>query len=256
VNVAELINTVNNITPFRLAFEDDKVGLVIGSMENDVSGILVVHDIEQSVLEHVVSNNLNTVISYHPVPMKESINETGEYVDELIGISLEFKKKNINVITLHTAQDVKINGNADELVDLFNMNDVKVFANSNEKYGAGRIGYIETIAPDKFLELVEKKLNTKIIRTNAYFKKIKEITKLAILPGSGTQFMDEIINEADVFLTGDISHRYFLLADDNKLGLVQINHISTEIPGMRTFKNKIANELNIKVEYFYNKNYE
>ena len=152
--------------------------------------------------------------------------------------------------------DVKINGNADELVDLFNMNDVKVFANSNEEYGAGRIGYIETIAADKFLELVEKKLNTKIIRTNAYFQKIKEITKLAILPGSGTQFIDEVINEADVFLTGDISHRYFLLADDNKLGLGQINHISTEIPGMRTFKNKIANELNIKVEYFYNKNYE
>ena len=50
MNVAELINTVNNITPFRLAFEDDKVGLLIGSMENDVSGILVVHDIEQSVL--------------------------------------------------------------------------------------------------------------------------------------------------------------------------------------------------------------
>ena len=156
MNVAELINTVNNITPFGLAFEDDKVGLLIGSMENDVSGILVVHDIEQSVLEHVVSNNLNTVISYHPVPMKESINETGEYVDDLIGISLEFKKKNINVITLHTAQDVKINGNADELVDLFNMDDVKIFANSNEEHGAGRIGYIETTAADKFLELVEK----------------------------------------------------------------------------------------------------
>ena len=50
MNVADLINTVNNITPFGLAFEDDKVGLLIGSMENDVSGILVVHDIEQSVL--------------------------------------------------------------------------------------------------------------------------------------------------------------------------------------------------------------
>ena len=78
---------------------------------------------------------------------------------------------------------------------------------------------------DYFTQLEKNELDTKIIRTNAYFQKIKEITKLAILPGSGTQFMDEIINEADVFLTGDISHRYFLLADDNKLGLVQINHI-------------------------------
>jgi len=81
------------------------------------------------------------------------------------------------------------------------------------------------------------------------------INKLAVLPGSGTQFIDEIINEADVFLTGDISHRYFLLADDNGLGLVQVNHISTEIPGMSKFVDILANELNIKVKYFYNKNY-
>ena len=76
------------------------------------------------------------------------------------------------------------------------------------------------------------------------------------MPGSGTQFIDEIINEADVFLTGDISHRYYLLADDNKLGLVQINHISTEIPGMSKFAKEISEELNMRVEYFYNKNYE
>jgi len=256
VKISELIKVINITTPLELAFDDDKVGLLIGSEDNEVSGIVIVHDLEQSVLEHVVSNNINTVISYHPVPMKENLNDSGEYVDELIGLSLEFEKEGINVISLHTAQDVKNNGNADVLVDLFSMANVKIFANTNEEYGAGRIGDIDTISTDKFIELVEQKLNTKIIRTNAYFHKIKEINKLAILPGSGTQFIDEIINEVDVFLTGDISHRYYLLADDNKLGLVQVNHMSTEIPGMRNFKNKLGNELNIKVEYFYNKNYE
>ncbi len=256
MKISELIKVINATTPLELAFDDDKVGLLIGSEENEVSGIIVVHDLERSVLEHIVNNNINTVISYHPVAMKESLNDTGEYIDELIGLSLEFEKEGINVISLHTAQDVKNNGNADVLVDLFSMANVKIFANTNEDYGAGRIGDIDTISTDKFIELVEKKLNTKIIRTNAFFRKIKEINKLAILPGSGTQFIDEIINEADVFLTGDISHRYFLLADDNNLGLVQVNHISTEIPGMSKFKNNLANELNIKVEYFYNKNYE
>ena len=256
MKISELIKVINTTTPLELAFDDDKVGLLIGSEENEVSGILVVHDLEQSVLEHVVSNNINTVISYHPVSMKESLNDIGEIIDELIGLSLEFENEGINVISLHTAQDVKDNGNADVLVDLFNMANVKIFANTNEEYGAGRVGDIDTISTDKFIELVEKKLNTKIIRTNAYFQKIKEINKLAILPGSGTQFIDEIIDEADVFLTGDISHRYFLLADDNKLGLVQVNHISTEIPGMSKFAKEISEELNIRVEYFYNKNYE
>ncbi len=256
MNVAELIKTVNEITPFELAFEDDKVGLLIGTEENDVSGVLIAHDLENSILELVDNDNINTVITYHPAPMKEVLDDNGEYVDELIGLSLEFQKKDINIISLHTAQDVRENGNADSLVELFNIKGVKTFAYSQENFGAGRIGEIDPITSDEFKKLVEDKLNTKIIRTNAHYEKLEIINKLAILPGSGTQFIDEIINEADVFLTGDISHRYFLLADDNELGLVQVNHISTEIPGMTKFVNKLANNLNIKVEYFYNKNYE
>ena len=256
MNDAELIKTVNNITPFELAFEDDQVGLLIGSEDDEVSGVLVAHDLENSILEKVISNDINTVITYHPVPIKEVLSEEGEYFDELIGLSLEFYKKGINVISLHTAQDVKKNGNADSLVELFNIKEARTFAHTQGEFGAGRIGIIEPITPDNFEKLVEKKLNTKIIRKNAHFENLEIINKLAILPGSGTQFIDEIITEADVYLTGDISHRYFLLSDDNHLGLVQVNHISTEIPGMKKFVEKINNELNIKVEYFYNKNYE
>ena len=222
MNVAELIKTVNEITPFELAFEDDKVGLLIGTEENDVSGVLIAHDLENSILELVDNDNINTVITYHPAPMKEALDGNGEYVDELIGLSLEFQKKDINIISLHTAQDVRENGNADSLVELFNIKGVKTFAYSQENFGAGRIGDIDPITTDEFKKLVEDKLNTKIIRTNAHYEKLEIINKLAILPGSGTQFIDEIINEADVFLTGDISHRYFLLADDNELGLVQV----------------------------------
>ena len=60
MNVSELIKTVNNITPFELAFEDDKVGLLIGSEENDVSGVLIAHDLENSILEQLDNNNINT----------------------------------------------------------------------------------------------------------------------------------------------------------------------------------------------------
>ena len=41
MNVAELVKVINEITPLNFAFDDDKVGLLIGSEDNDVSGILV-----------------------------------------------------------------------------------------------------------------------------------------------------------------------------------------------------------------------
>ena len=128
MNVAELVKVINEITPLNFAFDDDKVGLLIGSEENDVSGILVAHDLENAVLEQLDKENINTVITYHPAPMKEVLNDRGEYIEELVGLSLEFENKDINVISLHTAQDVRNNGNADTLVELFNIKDVEVFA--------------------------------------------------------------------------------------------------------------------------------
>ena len=53
MNVAELVKVINEITPLNFAFDDDKVGLLIGSEENNVSGILVAHDLENAVLEQL-----------------------------------------------------------------------------------------------------------------------------------------------------------------------------------------------------------
>ena len=61
MNVAELVKVIDEITPLNFAFDDDKVGLLIGSEENDVSGILVAHDLENAVLEQLDKENINTV---------------------------------------------------------------------------------------------------------------------------------------------------------------------------------------------------
>ena len=83
-----------------------------------------------------------------------------------------------------------------------------------------------------------------------------EITQIAVLPGSGTQFMEEIINKTEVFITGDISHRYLLKADEEKMGLIQIGHISSEIPGMKKFVKKFSNLMQKEINYIYKDFYE
>ena len=123
-------------------------------------------------------------------------------------------------------------------------------------FGAGRYGNIEKMSKNNLIEIVESKLNTNIIRTNEHFQNINEIDRLAVLPGSGTQFLEEIISKVDVFITGDISHRYLLKGDETNLGLIQVNHLSTEIPGMKKFVSNLSNELGTQIEYFYNKYYE
>ena len=252
----ELLDNVNKIVPLKYAFEDDSVGITIGDNESNVNNIVIGHELDDYLLEYCSDNNVDTVITYHPPPFKK-ITEEDESENFLPdSITTSFIDSSINVITIHTAQDVCKDGNADTLVDLFNIKNPKVFAQTVGKYGAGRYGTIDMVSPLELKKLIENKLNTKIIRTNEYFENMAEIGQIAVLPGSGTQFMEEILDISQVFITGDISHRYLLKADEEKMGLIQIGHISSEIPGMRKFVEKFNKFMELEINYVYKDFYE
>ena len=252
----ELLDNVNKIVPLKYAFEDDSVGITIGNNESNVNNIVIGHELDDYLLEYCSDNNIDTVITYHPPPFKKITEEDDSENFLPDSITTSFIDSSINVITIHTAQDVCKDGNADTLVDLFNIKNPKVFAQTVGKYGAGRYGTIDMVSPLELKKLIENKLNTKIIRTNEYFENMAEIGQIAVLPGSGTQFMEEILQISQVFITGDISHRYLLKADEEKMGLIQIGHISSEIPGMRKFVEKFNKFMELEINYVYKDFYE
>ena len=252
----ELLDNVNKIVPLKYAFEDDSVGITIGENESNVNNIVIGHELDDYLFEYCSDNNIDTVITYHPPPYKKIIEEDDSENFLPDSITTSFLDSSINVITIHTAQDVCKDGNADTLVDLFNIKNPSVFAKTVGKYGAGRCGTIDMMSPLELKELIENKLNTKIIRTNEYFENMAEISKIAVLPGSGTQFMEEILDITQVFITGDISHRYLLKADEEKMGLIQIGHISSEIPGMKKFVEKFNKFMELEINYIYKDFYE
>ena len=50
MKVSELLKIVDGIVPLKDAFEDDLVGITIGSEENDVDGIIVAHELDLSLI--------------------------------------------------------------------------------------------------------------------------------------------------------------------------------------------------------------
>ena len=252
----ELLDNVNKIVPLKYAFEDDSVGITIGDNESNVNNIVIGHELDDYLLEYCSDNNVDTVITYHPPPFKKITEEDDSENFLPDSITTSFIDSSINVITIHTAQDVCKDGNADTLVDLFNIKNPKVFAQTVGKYGAGRYGTIDMVSSKELKKLIENKLNTKLIRTNEYFENLADISHIAVLPGSGTQFMEEILEITQVFITGDISHRYLLKADEEKMGLIQIGHISSEIPGMRKFVEKFNKFMELEINYVYKDFYE
>ena len=56
MNVDNLLDTIDKICPLEDAFEDDKVGLLIGARANTVSGIVVSHDLDLRTLQYCKEN--------------------------------------------------------------------------------------------------------------------------------------------------------------------------------------------------------
>lgn len=68
--VEDVINQLEKVAPVNLAEEWDNVGLLIGDKKNEVSGILISLDCDESSVDFAIKNNLNLIITHHPVIFK------------------------------------------------------------------------------------------------------------------------------------------------------------------------------------------
>ena len=75
MNVSELLNIVNSLVPLEYAFEDDFVGITLGSEQDEVKGIVIGHELDKSLLKYCKDKNINTVISYHPPSFKKVLED-------------------------------------------------------------------------------------------------------------------------------------------------------------------------------------
>jgi dinuclear metal center YbgI/SA1388 family protein len=81
----------------------DNVGLLCGSWDRDVSGILVCHDALEQVVEEAILKNCNLIVCFHPIIFSGLKSLTGKnYVEKAVIKAIENK---IAIYAVHTAFD-------------------------------------------------------------------------------------------------------------------------------------------------------
>ena len=58
------------------------------------------------------------------------------------------------------------------------------------------------------------------------------VNRVAVVPGSGSDFIDAAAEAADVLVTGDVGHHRTVRAADLGLAIVDPGHVATERPGV------------------------
>ena len=203
------------------------------AMDWDNSGFL---------LEYAGEKDIDLIVSHHPIifsALKRVTDETllGNYI-------LNILKNDISVIAMHTNFDIAKGGMADiaeQKLSLSNTKPLEVTVTQDGKdLGIGKIGDLKkALSFDELLSLIKDKFELKNLTVFGRENIKGNIKRIAISPGSGRGMYKYALGEADVLITGDITHHEGLDAINEGICIIDATHYGLE----HVFTEKIVNDL-------------
>ena len=119
IKVKEIYRFINELAPFNISFDWDNTGLLVGSMDEDIFGVLLVLDVTKEVIFEAVNLGCNLIISHHPIifrPIKNILSDSIPYLAV---------KNSLNVICAHTNLDLAEEGVNKCLASKLNLKNVE-----------------------------------------------------------------------------------------------------------------------------------
>ncbi|TDI51901.1 MAG: Nif3-like dinuclear metal center hexameric protein [Acidobacteria bacterium] len=229
--VGSLVDALDERFPFRRAASWDPVGLQLGAANADVGSVSVCHEVTPDVARTCLETGVDTLVSYHPLlfdPVTSIVDgPTAE------GTALRLLGGSISLVVVHTAMDVAEGGTGDQLADALGVKVEGHFAETEVgvEDWIGRFGVLtRKTTLSEFSQDVARALGSDVRVSHSTDA---TVTKVAVVPGSGSSFTSEAAALADVYVTGDIGHHSVQTATRLGIGVIDAGHIPTERPGVK-----------------------
>lgn len=136
MKVHELLNVIDYIAPFRYGEVWDNNGLLVGDRNAEVKGILTTLDCHPNVIQEAIDQNINVIISHHPIIFSKLSAVTEDGIGKIIR---QLIKHDINLIALHTPLDHQPYGVSHMIAETLGFNDTDVLIKHSETYQKLRV---------------------------------------------------------------------------------------------------------------------
>ncbi|MBF0710162.1 MULTISPECIES: Nif3-like dinuclear metal center hexameric protein [unclassified Gemella] len=228
VKVDDIYIYIKELANENLAESWDNVGLLLGDRNKNVEKIMLCLDVTTSVVKEAIENNIDLIVSHHPLIFKSIKDlEYGYFKNDIIR---DLIKSDIAVISVHTNLDSAKLGLNYYLAKNLLLENLSVLV-PNKSYpdeGLGRIGMLrEGMLLDDFINFTKERLNinfVRLVRSNN-----KKIKKVAILGGSGASFINNLPQDIDIYLTGDVGYHEAIDALECNINILDIGHYAEKI---------------------------
>ena len=234
MKITELINQIEYDFPIVSSMDFDNSGANVVDFNKELSGVLVTLDITLDAIKYANENNINLIISHHPIIFNKIRNLNDDPVANRIKL---LNKYDISAYSCHTNYDVNLkNGMGTNLVDLlFDKSLIKeqgILERYNVNDAEYGIGNIITFNKEYTFEELKKifienlHLDTDKICYIIYKDSIK---KLVIIPGSGSSDVDLVIKEKpDLVITSELKHNQILDLKESNISYFNASHYGLE----------------------------
>ncbi len=103
MKINDICTILDQMAPLAYAEDFDNVGLLVGNIDNAVTGILVCHDALEAVVDEAIAKKCNVIVCFHPILFSGIKKITGKnYVERTI---IKAIKSDIAIYAVHSSLD-------------------------------------------------------------------------------------------------------------------------------------------------------
>lgn len=252
----DIVERLEELSPQKYACDWDNVGLLVGRKERDVKRILVALDATKEVVEYAVNQNMDMLITHHPM-IFSSVRQVNEedFTSEKI---LTLAENRICYYAMHTNFDA-VGGMAELAAgkEYMNLRDTKPIdiceccvEQGNEMEGMGRYGILpKPMTGEEAAQYVKERFHLDFVmlyQSEAEDQRIFE--RIAIMPGAGKSEMQAVKRQGyDLYLTGDFGHHGGMDAMDMGMTIIDATHYGLEHIFMEYMVNYLRENLDSEI---------
>lgn len=124
MTVKEITQYLEEIAPLNYQESYDNAGLIVGSLDKEVSKALISLDCTEEIVDEAIANHCDIIISHHPIVFKGLKKFNGNnYVERVIIKAIENK---IAIYAIHTNLDSVLNGVNGKICEKIGLKNCKI----------------------------------------------------------------------------------------------------------------------------------
>jgi len=251
--LSEVLEVVDRLWPAAGAEEWDTPGLVVGSLDQEISSIHLVVDVTPGSVQEALDQGADMIIAHHPLLLK-GVTTVAEstYKGHIVATLI---RGQCALYSAHTNADVVPRGTSSRLAELVGLTThTPIVPGATPDSGLGRVGTLPT--PQTLYELavtLGEFLPQTAVGPAVSGDPEQSVSRVSVCAGAGDSLLgEEPVRSSDVYITSDLRHHPASEFREQGLlhggpALINISHFAAEWLWLDVAAEQLHQELGLEV---------